>query len=298
VRSHWRNTPRGTELARTVTRPAGRRLRSRSVAAAALAATLLAVVLPATAALAGGGTSIVGATRAQANVTEFGNTVTDASLPGDLPEDAVCTKDEQFWSVALTAGDQVTAEVNATAPAADFDIEFLPIGTDDQDVENGSYPSALYSNGTPFESGALDQVVEFTVPVTGVYPFIVGPDCDGGVNGPYNFTISVTHAALVFAPSTISTGTTGSLPVVVRNPVGTPITSKELTVLVYGSWKDTSYTPDSLHLLARLHPVHGMVTAHFTLPARLAKTKVVLVVSADGGHYRNEHNVICVDSVT
>ena len=244
----------------------------------------------------GGAQSVSRATLVRAGVREFGNSY---SGPSSQPPNAQCNSNIQFWKIPLLAGDQVTVTGRAISPASNINVWFYPVGTTDESFTSGNFPNPHWSgstNGGPTAGGTLGQSIVFTVPATGVYPVLIG-QC-GGQDGPYEFQVSVRHAAVLYSRSLLRTGVTGDLIAYVRTPGGHPISDPSLVVTLYGFWRDNSVLPVSKHLVAKAHVSGGVVRLPFHLPAATVHKAVTFILVAAGPDYLPSNHLNVKDIVS
>lgn len=225
---------------------------------------------------ASGTITVVGAPSVTPGVQYFGNTSSDGAAGG-------VTDPGEFWSLNLVAGDQVGINVESTPNGSyqnDMGALVYPAGTSDATMSSSN---TISTNVSSFSSSSTaSEVIDFTAPSTGVYPIYVftGPAFLSQA-GPFNFSVEVHPAAVLFASSKIRTATKGSLTAYVRTPDGTSITDPSLVVTLYGSWKNAKPVPATWHVLARGTPSGGKVIFHFALPAAHAHTSVRLRLKSD-----------------
>ena len=268
----------------------------RAMACASAVAGMVVLASSAASATDGGGTSVASASLVRPGVPEYGNT---ASGSVAQPSNAQCNSNIQFWKIPLLAGDQVTVTGRAISPASNINVWFYPPGTTDASFSSGNFPNPDWSgstNGGPTAGGTLGQSIVFTVPATGVYPVLIG-QC-GGQDGPYEFEVSVKHAAVLYSRSLLRTGVTGDLIAYVRTPGGHPISDPSLVVTLYGFWRDNSVLPVSKHVVAKAHVSGGVVKLPFHLPAATVHKAVTFVLVAAGPDYLPSNHLNVKDIVS
>jgi hypothetical protein len=133
----------------------------------------------------GGGNTIATAPLLSSGVTVSGNTAADAAIPHSLAAVSACTKDEELWTLNLTAGDKVLLKGQTEAPASDFQLEAIPPGVSEPTLL-GVAPIALA------QSASLENGLSFAASKSGTWLIVVGPACGyEGHDGPYQLTTSV-----------------------------------------------------------------------------------------------------------
>jgi hypothetical protein len=260
---------------------------------ASFAGTLLSVAAVACwagTAAAAGGTSISNAAPVQIGVVQYGNT---ASGTTTLPFNIGCevTAALQVWKVNLIAGDQVTVSGGENAPASGMTIEFFPANTTDADLTDGQIPTVNFSGSTAndgYGGGTLGQLMIFTVPSTGSYPFVVG-SCSAA--GPYHFELEVKHADILYAVKSLTTPRKGVITVYARTPDGNPVSSAGLVARVYGLWRDNPVVPASEHSVGRASVIGGEARVDFDLPPVTAHKTVGFIVEAYGSNYQTSNQL-------
>jgi hypothetical protein len=251
----------------------------------AVLAGSVVVGLNAVPAWAAGGNSIATAPSVLPGIQYSGDTSIDAT--GAWPSSIPCNNPGplEYWDLSLIQGDAVLVQGTTNAPATKFQVSVLPPGTNDENIDSAQKViTGDFSTGT-----------RFTVNSSGTYPMAVG-DC-WGTPGPYSFTMSVKHVALLYVSNVIRTGTKGSLSVYVRYPGGSSISDPGLTVYLYGRWRDFPPVPPTSHVIAHGVPVNGTVQLSFKLPQMLAGKRTPLIITAAGSAYQAVHAVTCTDIV-
>jgi hypothetical protein len=132
----------------------------------------------------GGGATIAAAPALSPGVTVSGNTAADGVIPNDLHSDRACTRDEELWTITLTAGDQVLLRGLTEPPASGFAVEAIPPGVTEPQLL-GTAPIAGVA------SGSLSEGLSFAAARGGMWLVVVGPGC-GGSDGPYQLSATVT----------------------------------------------------------------------------------------------------------
>jgi hypothetical protein len=256
-----------------------RRARAGRHALPAALAAILALVAT-TAATAGGTTSISSAPTIQPGASESANTLTDQTSSDDTGNGG-CWTDHEYWKLPLTAGDQVVIKVDQISPSYNTELGVFPAGTTDANIRTASaVVSQLVVKGS----------ISFTAFTTGTYPVVVGPNCYDGADGPFTFTVAVSHhalpEALVTFPALQRVSAHGNVTATVKLADGTPINDKQLVLKLYGTWKDKASGPAKPHLLATASAKHGSVRFSFHLPAALGGGTVSLKVAGNGPGYQ------------
>lgn len=193
---------------------------------------------------------------------------------------------QQYWLMPLQAGDEVSISMdNSTNTVQAIDI-LQPGSTD-------SNPNTARS----FQPGAVPAyTATYTAPTTGIYPLDVR--CEENYRaGPFEVVVNVHHDALLYLPSVTKVGPAGKyfkLPVAVRTASGTPVTDHSLTLRLYGRWKDLSYVPATLHLMASASPSNGIAFLVFKIPPSLKGRWLPLFVTARGPDYRPTNSAVRV----
>jgi hypothetical protein len=149
----------------------------------ALAACLVAAGTVPGVALAGGATSIAKAPLVRAGVPVTADTTLDATATGTVGSDDSrgCWVDHEFWRVVLAAGDRVVIR----GKGFHVQIGVFPPGTTDRNVDR----SRTIATGFPGEG-----TTRFSARTAGTYVLVAGPNCYNGPQGPFSFTLAVTHA--------------------------------------------------------------------------------------------------------
>ena len=222
-------------------------------------------------AAAKGGASVAKTVIALPNGDYYGNTSTDRT--GSVHHDC---GGWEFWTLALTAGDDAFVAGGETLPAANLSLRVYPAGTD----------AANIATTDPIVKGALDVPAPFKVHKSGDYLVAIGVGVGcalpGAVSGQFDFDVSVSRFVKLTTTKPISSGTRGSLTVDARTKTGVTITDPGLTIELQGSWRDTPSAPPSLHVLAKGHPSNGEATLHYSLPTRLTHSVVTFTISGSG----------------
>lgn len=252
----------------------------RPAATSAFLATLAAAAVVAASSVAstgGGGTTIAAASPVPVATTLNGNTSSDevSTATANLGPSAGCPGNGEFWTMALVDGDAVTIKGTGLAPAAETWIDVFPAGTKDSTV----------SGTAPIVSSALVSA-ELIATKTGDYPIFIGesPQC-GGVDGPFNFAVFVTHKALVTLTHLKQIGQSGTFSVNVLTPDHKPVTAPALHLKLYGVYKASRHAKTGPHLLGSASPSGGKAAFTYHLPAAIAGGTVKLQVKATGTDY-------------
>jgi hypothetical protein len=153
-----------------------------------IAFVVVSALIIAGSAAAAGGTSIAAAPVIRAGVHESENTATDPTRRGDVGSELSqgCWNDFEYWRLPLKAGDKVSITGNASVAGYHFAVGVFPAGTTDKNVDK----MATILNAFPGS-----HVAHFTARTAGTYPFVIGPNCYNGSDGPFSFVVTVTHAA-------------------------------------------------------------------------------------------------------
>jgi hypothetical protein len=237
----------------------------------ALCATVLLMFVAAAGPQSAGasGGSIESSTYVAAGQQQFGNTGNGTFKCG--PAD--------FWRLQLIAGDVATVDWETSQ--ADFANELFVYGAGTTDFSiNNDDPQNQFSIG---DNNRAESI--FTAGTSGAYPLIfTGRGCNGDQNnhGPYDFTVAVSHrAVLALGPVGSLKRRTGTVTVGVHTPDGSPITEPALQVDLRGTWRGHS------HLLASGSPSNGSVTFNVTLPAGTRGRAVGIQAKAHGPGYQS-----------
>jgi hypothetical protein len=225
----------------------------------------------ATVAQAAGGSNIASASQVAPGTQNFGDTNT-GHYSGDCPAD--------FWNLSLAAGDRATVDWTSLTDSHDSDyantLSVWPAGTTDFSINNGS-PQQRFFVGSNHQAESI-----FSANRTGSYPLVFWRDsyC-GGTGGPYNFTVTVKHSAVLFLGSVKKlAGRSGTLSVGVHTPDGQPITDGGLRVAVRGSWAGHKASE-----LASGAPADGKTALSVKLPKSARGKKVSIRAFAQGADY-------------
>ncbi len=231
-------------------------------------------------ALAAGGTSIATAPKIVIGTPEFQNTARDATAKVvSLPGGCGGWRDEEFWRLGLVAGDEVLFKRQGTAPMTSWSVAVFPAGTTDDNVTSAQTVADGYAGQTS---------LPFTVHRTGNFILAIGPNgCSGGgTDGPYTFSVAVTHKALLYLPPLKTVELSSRVTGFVRTPDQMPITDRRLKFTLSGIWKDASYVPANSHVLATAHPSNGKLYFSFHLPSMLRGTTITLHVTGEASNYQ------------
>jgi hypothetical protein len=205
-----------------------------------------------------------------------GNTASDPTAQASQSDVTGCWDDLEYWRVPLSVGDKVTVAGKALSPADNVELGVFPAGTTDSSIHATAAIKTVLLSHVP---------IEFTATATGSYPIVVGPNCYNGVDGPFNFTVSVVHdpsgnTASVKLPKLGHIAPSGALEASVRTSDGTPITDSKLVLELQGTWGGAS------HLLAKATPTKGTASFAFHVPTSLKGTAVQLQVTAPASDYK------------
>ncbi len=223
-----------------------------------------------------GGATIASAPAVTAGAATTGNTATDPTSQASQSDVTGCWIDLEYWRVPLTVGDKVTVAGSAVSPAYNVELGVFPAGTSDASISSTAAIKTVLLSHVP---------IKFTATATGSYPIVVGPNCYNGVDGPFDFTVSVVHnpsgnTATVKLPKLGHIAPSGAIKASVRTSDGTPITDPKLVLELLGTWGGSS------HLLARASPSKGSASFAFHVPASLKGTAVQLQVTSPASDYR------------
>jgi hypothetical protein len=139
----------------------------------------------------GGGNTIATAVALAPGKTFSGNTAADAAISHSLQSLPTCTKDEELWTLNLTAGEKVLLNGQTEAPASDFQVEAVPPGVSEPTLL-GVAPVA------GVQTGSLSSGLSFAAARSGTWLIAVGPACGfEGHDGPYQLAATVTPPTFV-----------------------------------------------------------------------------------------------------
>ncbi len=96
--------------------------------------------------------------------------------------------------------------------------------------------------------------------------------------------VSLAGDAKLYLPPTATVAPTGRVLAIVRTATGAPLVDPNMTVKMYGTWKETSYAPPSTQLMASGKVLNGQVSLHLSLHAAMAGHTIpaYVVLSAPG----------------
>jgi hypothetical protein len=224
------------------------------------------------AALAAGGSSIESAPQITPGVQTFGDTNT-GKLKGCAAAD--------YWNLSLRAGDQAIVDWTSLTDSNGRDyaneLSVYPSGTTDFSINNND-PAHEFSVGDNDRAESI-----FSANSTGSYPLIFwrGSGSCSTPGGPYNFTVTVKHSAVLFLGSVKKlAGRSGTLSVGVHAPDGQPITDGGLRVALRGSWPGHKASE-----LASGTPTNGAAKLSVKLPKSARGKKVSIRAVAQGADY-------------
>ncbi len=259
-------TSRQADAALTEAASAGRRTGNRRLRAVVIGCVLLATgCLAPASARADGGQSIASAPAVAFGQQQFGNTAN-----GLRTDDGVANVWQQYWTLAVTAGDIITI---------DWKSQTLPT-------------LSVYSAGiTDFSIGNIDPVesqgiggnghsqLRFTAPSSGVMPLVITNSWQGP--GPYDFTAYVQHAVRLSIPRLSKLRRKATLAVSARNAEGGVISNPALQVDVQikrrKAWRKVGTAPVT----------DSVAAVKLNVPAGYAGQKVSLRAVAHGNGYIN-----------
>jgi hypothetical protein len=226
------------------------------------------------AALAAGGSSIASASPVVPGVQNFGDTNTGVFR--DCPAD--------YWNLSLRAGDRATVDwMTLTESSGSRYAEYAdslrvyPRGTTDFSINN---VDSAYQFSTGSNHHAQSVV---SAGSTGIYPLIFYSYHLCSTGGPFNFTVTIKHSAVLFL-NKVKTFAGGRIQakVGVHTPEGEPITDSALRVRLIGSWPG-----HKARTLGTGSPSDGSVTLSISLPKSAWGKKVTVRAKASGGDYLN-----------
>lgn len=168
-----------------------------------------------------------------------------------------------------------------TAPASGLCFGIFPPGTTPSNI----------ASANPVVETQLSQGATFTLSTTGFYIVAIGRGSNGS-DGPFTFTVSNYHKALIFLPKTKQMARAGKLVVFVHTPWGSPITKNGFVLKLYGIWRNTPSVPASSHLLVAKEPVNGAVVFAYRLPKRLQGKLIRIRVTGYGKRYQPAHSAV------
>jgi len=162
--------------------------RSIRFAVLALLVSVAAMSLSATA-FAAGGSTIASAPVLSNGVTVSGDTATDTTvIKHSLASLPVCTKDEELWTLNLVAGEHVLLKGQTQSPGGGFVVQAIPPGGSEAALLGTSPISGV-------QAGNLGEGLSFAAARSGAWLIVVGPSCDGGTDGTYEFSPTDTPPA-------------------------------------------------------------------------------------------------------
>jgi hypothetical protein len=248
-----------------------------------LACALVGALAVAGGASASGGTTIANAPGLTAGAQQTGDTRVDTTTPGDngIGYSSGCWRDLEWWQLPLTAGDQVTITGGGVDPGYGLLISVFPPGTNDRTVS----VAVAVKSGFP-----LSAPMKFGAPSTGTYAVAAGPNCYNGVDGPFRFSVAITHdavteTAFVRLPKSEQVKMSGPIVATVVTPAGSLITDPDLSLQLTGTWKDTPASAPSAHVLGTATPASGRVQFAVRFPAAARGQTVRLQVTGKGKNY-------------
>jgi hypothetical protein len=223
-----------------------------------------------------GGTTIASAPAVSPGTASTGNTASEPTAQASESDVTGCWDDLEYWRVPLTVGDKVTVAGNALSPAYNVELGVYPAGTTDASIHSTAAIRTVLLSHVP---------IRFTATATGSYPIVVGPNCYNGVDGPFNFMVSVVHdpsgtTATVKLPKLSHIAPTGVIKATVRTSDGTPITDPKLVLELHGTWGGSS------HLLAKASATKGLAKFACHVPPSLKGSAVQLQVTAPTSDYK------------
>lgn len=227
------------------------------------------------AAQADGGKTIASATPIVFGEQEFGNSANGASTPADFGD----TNCDEYWALAVTAGDAIT--INWEGQSSSLTLNIYPVGTTDYNLGNANTVTSQQLNANN------KNQLKFTATRTGtmVVDFQDGDYCGQGSTGPYDFTAYVKHAVRLAVPKVASLSTTGHLRISVHDPDGEVISTSGLSVVLQihvlgASWLTIGAT----------YPVNGTANVAYKIPRSWRGLRVSLRARATGAAYVTENS--------
>jgi hypothetical protein len=245
---------------------------------------LVAALAAAGSAAGAGGTSIASSPIVSIGALQSADTSSDQTSSGAIgsPSSTGCWNDLEYWRLPLTAGDAVLIKASELSLAHNIQLGVFPAGTTD---------TSIHKTDAILDAFPDEGPIRFSVKESGTYPLVAGPNCYDGVDGPFNFTVTVTHHTVVErvrigVKSVATTGTSGVVTATAHTPSGALITDPKLQLGLYGTWKSKPSAKATTRLLSTGSPKQGTVQLDFSFPSGLKGTKVALhVATKPGGPY-------------
>jgi len=155
-------------------------------AARALGLAFPGALAAAASAGAAGGPSIASAPLARPGIEHALDTSVDATGDGGIGSEQSlgCWKAIEYWRLPLKAADQAVITGNATGPGYEFEIGAFPPGTTDRSISRATSLMTNVVTGRPIRLKATSS---------GTYVLAIGPSRYHGENGPFSFTVTVSH---------------------------------------------------------------------------------------------------------
>ncbi len=227
-------------------------------------------------ATAAGSKSIASAPVVSPGAAVSGNTASDPTIQPGAGDETGCWNDLEYWGVPLTVGDAVVIKGAAITPGYNIELGVFPDGTTDANIAMTDAVKTVLLSHVP---------LRFTATATGSYPIAVGPNCYDGVDGPFSFTVAVTHnssgaTAVVALPKLGRLAPSSVVTASVRTSSGAAITDPKLSLTLYGTWNGTR------HVVARATPAGGSARFAVHVPAALKGTAIELQVTAPASDYK------------
>jgi len=135
---------------------------------------------------ASGGASIASAPLARPGVEHTQDTSADTTGQGSIgsEESLGCWKALEYWRLPLRAADQAVIKGKTTGSAYEFEIGVFPPGTTDRSLAKATSIMTRVVGGRPITLKAKSA---------GTYILAIGPSCYHGEDGPFSFTVTVSH---------------------------------------------------------------------------------------------------------
>ena len=133
-----------------------------------------------------GGASIASAPLVRPGVQHTQDTSADATGEGGIgsEESLGCWKAIEYWRLPLRAADQAVIRGKTAGSAYEFEIGVFPPGTTDRSISRATSIMTKVVTGRPIRLKAASS---------GTYVLAIGPSCYHGEDGPFSFTVTVSH---------------------------------------------------------------------------------------------------------